>query len=264
MTAKPVKETTIVLDANIPTLVLLSEQQEPESEPEPERELVVKQVEFDEIKQASLDTLLESVEKEGQENKKIIVDIADDEYSFEELLANLDKVKSVTKEPKLMLEEKAEKPELFCFTAGPFQSSDKIQQAIQYFESSEILYQQRSSEEKQYIGMLVYLPSHASREVVIQVAESLSNKGVSDYMLLNEPGKSNALSLGVYGLKKNAETRKSVLAKLGYKAETEARYRTKAVQWLDYEIKNVDGQIEAVEQQITLLKASQIKRSCKS
>lgn len=151
-----------------------------------------------------------------------------------------------------------------CYTAGPFQTSDSLQQATRYFSSLNIPSQQRSIEENHYIGMLVYLPSLASRKEAVLVAKKLAAKGVKDYMLLNEPGKQHSLSLGVYGLKKNAEQRIKTLAKLNYQAESEARYRLKTVYWLDYAYTASNNQSDSSSEHMSSLKVSQIERNCKS
>jgi len=154
--------------------------------------------------------------------------------------------------------------ELFCYTAGPFRSKATLQQATDYFVSLGTKPQQRSIEENQYIGMLVYLPSQPSRKDAVRIAEKLAAKGVKDYMLLNEPGKRHSLSLGVYGLKKNAEKRIKTLSKLNYKAQSEARYKKNTVYWVDYAFSALDNQSELSAQRMNRLNVSQIKRNCKS
>lgn len=151
-----------------------------------------------------------------------------------------------------------------CFTAGPFQNSDTLQQATLFFNDINIPFQQRSIIENHYIGLLVYLPSFESRKEVVATAEILANKGVKDYMLLNEAGKRHSLSLGVYGLKKNAEQRIKSLAKLNYQAQSEARYRKKTIYWLDYALTDAENQSQASAQQMNNLNVSQIQRNCKS
>lgn len=161
-------------------------------------------------------------------------------------------------------QESSIKEQMFCYTAGPFKTKDTLKQATLYASDIGIQSQQRSIEENQYIGMLVYLPSQASRNDVVAIAEKLASKGVKDYMLLNEPGKEYSLSLGVYGLKKNADQRIKALSKLNYQAESEARYRKKTVYWLDYSFTESNNQSESSSQHMSSLNASQIKRNCKS
>jgi len=150
-----------------------------------------------------------------------------------------------------------------CYTAGPFQTSENLQLASSFFNDSNIQFQQRSIVENYYIGMLVYIPSQPNRKSVIAMAESLAAKGVKDYMLLNEPGKKHSLSLGVYGLKKNAEQRIKTLSKLNYDAKSEARYRKKTIYWLDYELEDTVEQTSLSAQEMKSLNVSQIQRNCK-
>jgi len=151
-----------------------------------------------------------------------------------------------------------------CYTAGPFQTSENLQLASNFFNDSNIQFQQRSIVENYYIGMLVYIPSQPNRKSVIAMAETLAEKGVKDYMLLNEPGKKHSLSLGVYGLKKNAEQRIKTLAKLNYHAKSEARYRKKTIYWLDYELEDTVEQTSLSAKEMKSLNVSQIQRNCKS
>ncbi len=159
-------------------------------------------------------------------------------------------------------EQKETKTTLQCYTAGPFHNSDSLQQAASFFNNFNISFQKRSIIEKQYIGMLVYLPSYPNRKAIVNVAEALAAKGVKDYILLNEPGKSHALSLGVFSLKKNAEQRIKILSKLNYNAKSEARYRSKTIYWLDYSIDKQKNQIDLTEEHMISLNASQIQRNC--
>ena len=151
-----------------------------------------------------------------------------------------------------------------CYTAGPFQTQESLALASDFFNDANIQFQQRSIVENHYIGMLVYIPSLPNRKSVVAMAETLAAKGVKDYMLLNEPGKKHSLSLGVYGLKKNATQRIKALSQLNYDAKSEARYRKKTIYWLDYELNDTDEQTTLSAQQMKSLNVSQIQRNCKS
>ena len=79
---------------------------------------------------------------------------------------------------------------------------------------------------------------------------------------MNDPDKSNILSLGVFGLKKNAERRVKQLKKLKYTIKTEARYRERTIFWLYYQQSNEsDLQLLLSEQDITN-GISQISSQC--
>ena len=80
--------------------------------------------------------------------------------------------------------------------------------------------------------MMIYIKGHKSRDEARRTADTLAAKGIRDSIIINEPGKSNILSLGVFGLKKNADRHRKRIEKLNYKVESEARYRARTIYWL--------------------------------
>jgi len=121
-----------------------------------------------------------------------------------------------------------------CYTLGPFKDEQRAQEVIVAFKQHDLTMTTRPSREQEYLGMMVYIDGHASRNEVVATAEALAEKGIRDYMIINEDTLSNALSLGVFGLKKNADRRIQRIAALGYQAKSEPRYRTRTIYWLDY------------------------------
>jgi len=239
-----------IIDESIPQLVLLNEQSIKKETPKPT-----------ESNSQDIEPVTETTKIDIQE------DTPEEEPSLD-LQAWLAKF-TAERETKIKTTKQTEYDEnntstLQCYTAGPFENSDSVKQAELFFNGSDINTQQRSIVENHYIGMLVYLPGQPDRQTVINIAENLASKGVKDYMLLNEPGKRNSLSLGVYGLKKNAEKRIQTLAKFNYNAKSEARYRQKTIYWLDYALNDDAEQIKLSEQQMENLSVSQIKRNCKT
>lgn len=149
-----------------------------------------------------------------------------------------------------------------CYTLGPFKEQQLAQQAASQFRQNNIEITSRSSVEKEYMGMMVYIDGHQSRDQAVQTADSLKSKGVRDYIIVNEPGKTNILSLGVFSLKKNAERRKQRIADLGYQVDTEPRYRNRRIYWLDYSEPENDGLGELVGRLKKDLGISRISRQC--
>ncbi len=149
-----------------------------------------------------------------------------------------------------------------CFTLGPFVDQSLAQTVAHEFKQNNAAIKSRSSLEKEYMGLMVYIDDHKSRTDAIKTAESLKDKGVRDYIIVNEPGKSNVLSLGVFGLKRYADRRVSKIEALGYKVRSEARYRTRTIYWLDYK----DTGSPDMDQFITTFKKqngiSKISRQC--
>jgi len=149
-----------------------------------------------------------------------------------------------------------------CYTLGPFKESQLAQEAARQFRQNNIDISSRSAVEKEYMGMMVYIDGHQSRAEAIDTAESLKAKGVRDYIIVNEPGKSNILSLGVFSLKKNAERRREKIAALGYTVDSEPRYRNRRIYWLDYSQAENDRLGELVERLKKELGISRISRKC--
>lgn len=149
-----------------------------------------------------------------------------------------------------------------CYTLGPFVSEELAREAAAQFNRQNIQVDSRSSPEKEYMGMMVYIDGHENRLQAIETANSLKDKGISDYIIVNEPGKNNALSLGVFSLKKNADRRLQKISALGYPVKTEARYRNRRIYWLDYTQAESEGLQPLVEKLKKEQGLSRISRQC--
>ena len=153
-------------------------------------------------------------------------------------------------------------PTHLCYTLGPFKKQQDAQEVALKFKQNKIAINLRSSLEKEYMGMMVYIDEHESRDAAVKTAEDLAAQGVRDYIIVNEPDRANILSLGVFGLKKNALRRQKNIARLGYNVKTEARYRNRRIYWLDYS----ESENESLTRFIDRLKQekgiSRISRRC--
>ncbi len=153
-------------------------------------------------------------------------------------------------------------PDQLCYTLGPFKEQQSAQEVALKFKQNKIPISSRSSEEKEYRGMMVYVDGHDSRADAVATADSLAEKGVRDYIIVNEPGKTNILSLGVFSLKKNAERRYNKIAKLGYSVKSEARYRNRTIYWLDYSESENDNLTRFIDMLKIEKGISRISRKC--
>ena len=154
-------------------------------------------------------------------------------------------------------------PDKLCYTLGPFKDQQTAQEIALKFKQNKISISTRASLEKEYRGVMVYVDGHATRADAIKTAESLASKGVRDYIIVDEAGKSNILSLGVFSLKKNADRRESIISRLGYSVKTEARYRGRTIYWLDYsesENENLTRFIDTLKKEKGI---SRISRQCR-
>ena len=149
-----------------------------------------------------------------------------------------------------------------CFTLGPFKDEQFAQLVIDQFREHKLNMTSRPSQEKEYMGMMVFIDGHNSRDDAVATAETLAERGVRDYMIVNEPGKNNALSLGVFGLKKNAERRVERISAFGYPVKSEPRYRSRTIYWLDYNRQEPGELSLLVDKLKTERGISRISRAC--
>ena len=138
---------------------------------------------------------------------------------------------AAVKTETLMVEDTSNK--ILCYTIGPFKDKTLALEVSGRYTGKQVDTELKSSLEKEYLGVMVYLGSHKTRNQAKQVADRLASKGIRDYIIINEPpDKLNVLSLGVFGLKKNADRHAARIAKLNYEVKTELRYRERTIYWL--------------------------------
>ncbi len=111
---------------------------------------------------------------------------------------------------------------------------EKEKQVRESDQSKAINTELKSRHEKEYLGVMVYIAGHKNRQDALKTSAKLSAQGIREFIIVNDPDKANILSLGVFGLKKNAERRVNQLKKLKYTAKTDARYRERTIFWLYY------------------------------
>jgi len=119
-----------------------------------------------------------------------------------------------------------------CYTIGPITDKSRAIEISGRYSGNRAWTALKSSLEKQYLGVMVYIAGHETRGAAITTANKLSARGVRDHIIVNQPERPNLLSLGVFGLKKNADRLKVRVARLGFPVETESRYRERTIYWL--------------------------------
>lgn len=122
-----------------------------------------------------------------------------------------------------------------CYTIGPFKERAKALTVSGRYQQRGATTKVSSRVEREYIGDLVYIDDLGTRKAALSTAKELKARGITDYIILNEPGKQNALSLGVFGLKQNAERVKAKVEAMNIAVKTEARYRERTIYWLHIE-----------------------------
>ena len=119
-----------------------------------------------------------------------------------------------------------------CYTIGPITDNARAIEISGHYSCNQAEPTLKSSLEKQYLGVMVFIGGHENRGAAITTANKLSAKGIRDYIIINQPEYQNVLSLGVFGLKKNADQLKERVARLDFPVQTESRYRERIIYWL--------------------------------
>ena len=140
-------------------------------------------------------------------------------------------VEEVLSEPEVLVTEEI-RNERVCYTIGPLKDRARAIEISGRYSRRDIETALRSSLEKQYMGMMVYIDGMQNRNEALKTANQLSAKGVRDHIIVNETDRPNFLSLGVFGLKKNAEGLRDRVVGMGFDAKTEPRYRERTIYWV--------------------------------
>jgi hypothetical protein len=119
-----------------------------------------------------------------------------------------------------------------CYTIGPLTDRARAIEISGRYSARRIRTALKSSLEKQYRGVMVYIDGHKTRADALKTARKLSAKGMRDHIIVSDPGQANVLSLGVFGLKKNADRLMYRAKKLGFPVKAEARYRERTIYWV--------------------------------
>ena len=119
-----------------------------------------------------------------------------------------------------------------CYTIGPLTDRARAIEISGRYSAKRIRTALKSSLENQYRGVMVYIGGHKTRADALKTANKLSAKGVRDHIIVSDPGQPTVLSLGVFGLKKNADRLKYRVQKLGFPVKTEARYQERTIYWV--------------------------------
>ena len=89
-----------------------------------------------------------------------------------------------------------------------------------------------------------------------------AKKGFRESLIVNESDKSNALSLGVFGLKRNADRLIGRLKSLNYNVKSEPRYRERTIYWVYNEQSNETNLYVLLNSDDEEKGISQIPRQC--
>jgi hypothetical protein len=123
-----------------------------------------------------------------------------------------------------------------CISLGPFASGEQLSAAMattRRLGASEPL---REELEDAVASYRVYLPSLPSRKLAERKRTQLTDLGFKEHYIIDEPGRENAVSLGVFSVEKNATALVRALAQKGVSAKQEALTSPQTTYWLKAQI----------------------------
>ncbi len=103
-----------------------------------------------------------------------------------------------------------------CYTIGPITDKARAIEISGRYSGKQVDTEIKSSLEKQYLGVMVYIGGHDSRQAAVNTANQLIKRGVSDHIIVDKPNEKNVLSLGVFGLKRNADRLKARVERMNF------------------------------------------------
>lgn len=120
-----------------------------------------------------------------------------------------------------------------CFTLGPFRKDETAKEILAELSDMGLQSEIRGAKERRTRGFWVYLPSYPTREKAIEEAENLASRGFSDYFIVSDGNRDNAISLGLFNIKSGSERRIEEMRALGYTPKVEVRSDEVNVFWID-------------------------------
>mgnify|MGYP001828402252 CR=1 FL=1 len=160
---------------------------------------------------------------------EVIAEVEAETRAIEEAVAAIES-EIETEQIQQLTEERADTS--ICYTIGPIKDKARAAEISGRYSASQVATSLKSSVEKEYHGVMVYIGGHKNRAEALETARALSEHGIKDHIVVNRGDNPNILSLGVFGLKRNADRLKDEVEKLKFKVETEARYRQRTIYWL--------------------------------
>lgn len=124
-----------------------------------------------------------------------------------------------------------------CFHIGPFPDADVVARAESRLNELQLTYSRRSEETRTVTGYQVYLPPLSSQKAAERKRQQLTRLGFKDHALIQEEGMQNAISLGLFTVEANAQSRVSELADKKVQARIQPFQQTRTRFWLDVAVK---------------------------
>ncbi|MFQ5756598.1 MAG: SPOR domain-containing protein [Acidiferrobacterales bacterium] len=135
-----------------------------------------------------------------------------------------------------------------CVSLGPFKTLDRAQAAAGTLERQALGYRRREQIERTTVSYRVLLPPLQSRAAAEKKRQQLSRLGFKEHYIIEEPGKENAISLGVFTIRQNAWALAQRLAEKGISTKQETLQEPVTRYWLDLKLGRADlAKLQALE-----------------
>ena len=184
--------------------------------------------------------LLTDANTEIVSESEIVAKVEDETDAIAEAVARVEK-ELASERARLVTEDNSDKR--VCYTIGPITDKARAIELSGRYSGKQVKTEIKSSLEKQYLGVMVYIGGHPSRQEAVKTANELVKKGIRDHIIVDKADEENVLSLGVFGLKRNADRLKERVEKMDFDVKTEARYRERTIFWL-YGEQSSEQQVE--------------------
>jgi len=120
-----------------------------------------------------------------------------------------------------------------CTKIGPFSSTDQVANAEVLLKNLNLTKIRQFDDKYRAISYQVYLPPFSSEKLAEVKRRSLTRLGFKDHALMQDEGMKNAISLGIFSVKANAEARLRELADKKIKAKIQTVPQMRTRYWLE-------------------------------
>ncbi len=122
-----------------------------------------------------------------------------------------------------------------CYRLGPFVGKKPVTKALALLNSRGILANQSSYKDKNRDGFWVFIPPQTSRKKAKEIISKFKVIGEKHFFLVASGEFKNAISLGLFSLRKHANARLDEMKKLGFGPAMRNVNLPKSLFWLDWE-----------------------------
>ncbi len=203
--------------------------------------------------------LLTDANVEVVSEAEVIEEVSAETDAIAAAVARIEK-EVAAEQARLTIEDTSDKR--LCYTIGPIKDKTRAIEISGRYTANRVETSLKSNKEQEYQGVMVYIGGHANRAAAIQTANQLAAKGITDHIIVNNPDTPNILSLGVFGLKRNADRLKARIEKMDFDVKTELRYRERTIYWLYAEQSSETGLLELLDSDDNNSGISQIPTQC--